>query len=296
MEEKPLRSQNAGQAIRGHDDVIFDIVSHSLLILLSLFFLLPFVSVMARSFSSPSHVIRGDVYFWPKDFSLAGYKSVLTGSKFITSFVNTLLLSVGGCVLSLLLTAVAAYPLAFSDAPGKKLYNLLIMITHFFGAGLVPTFVVMSRYQLVDSYWALILLALISAYNVLVIKAFYLGLPMSLVESARMDGANDVFILFRIILPLSKPVLATVAMWIIVGHWNNYLNAAIYIKSPERFTLQLLLREMMSHSALIEENNTGAAEQLRYASCAVSMLPMLAIYPFFQRFFVKGVMIGAVKG
>lgn len=292
---KLVRFQS-GHAIRGRDDVIFDVVSHTLLVILSLFFLLPFINVLALSFSAPEHVIRGDVYFWPRDFSLTGYQKVITGGKFVTSFTNTFLLAVGGCILSLLMTAIAAYPLVFSDAPGKKLYNLLIMITHFFNAGLVPTFVVMSRYKLVDSYWVLILLSLISAYNVLVVKAFYLGLPKSLVESAHIDGANDLLILFRIVIPLAKPALATVAMWIIVGHWNNYLTPAIYIKSPERFTLQLTLREMMAHASLIEENNTGASEQLRYASCVAAMIPMLVIYPFFQRYFVKGVMIGAVKG
>ena len=293
MKTKPWQGS---RAIRGRDDVIFDAVAHTLLAILSLFFLLPFINVIALSLSAPEHVIRGDVYFWPKNLSLTGYSKVLTGGKFVTSFANTFLLAVGGCVLSLLLTAVAAYPLVFSDAPGKKLYNLLIMITHFFNAGLVPTFVVMSRYKLVDTYWALILLSLIGAYNVLVVKAFYLGMPRSLVESARIDGANDLLILCRIVIPLAKPALATVAMWIIVGHWNNYLGAAIYIKSPERYTLQLLLRDMMSQASLIEENNIGISEQLRYASCVVAMIPMLVIYPFFQRYFVKGVMIGAVKG
>lgn len=162
----------------------------------------------------------------------------------------------------------------------------------------MPTFVVVSKYGLVDSYWSLILLSLISAYNVLVIKAYYVGLPKSLVESARIDGANDWLILFRIIIPLAKPALATVAMWIIVGHWNNYLGAAIYIKSPEKYTLQLVLRDMLAQSKLVngEGSDIGESEQLRYAVCTVAMLPMLAIYPFFQRYFVKGVMIGAVKG
>ncbi len=286
------------RAIRGRDDVIFDAVTNIVLVLLSLFFLLPFLNVIALSVSSSEHVIRGDVYFWPKGLSGAAYASVMSGTKVIRAFFNSIFLSAVGCVLSLLMTAVAAYPLVFSDAPGKKLYNLLIMITHFFSAGLVPTFVVVSKYGLVNSYWSLILLSLISAYNVLVIKAYYVGLPKSLVESARIDGANDWLILFRIIIPLAKPALATVAMWIIVGHWNNYLGAAIYIKSPEKYTLQLVLRDMLAQSKLVngEGSDIGESEQLRYAVCTVAMLPMLAIYPFFQRYFVKGVMIGAVKG
>ena len=166
---------------------------------------------------------------------------------------------------------------------------------------MVPTFVVMSQYGLVDSQWSLILLSLISAYNVLVVRAFYQSIPMSLVEAARIDGGNEIWILFRLILPLAKPVLATVAMWVIVGHWNDYLNASIYLKSSDKYTLQLVLRGMLAERAMNAESaadewqNLGLGSQLKYATVVISMIPMLCIYPFFQRYFVKGIMIGAVK-
>ena len=200
------------------------------------------------------------------------------------------------------MTAMAAYPLVFSDVPGKKIYSLMIMLTMWFDGGMVPTFVTMSKYGLVDNLWVLILLSLVSAYNVMVVKAFYTSLPMSLIEAARIDGANDPYILFRIVVPLAKPVLATVALWVIVGHWNAYLTPLIYMRSDTNYTLQLKLQQLLAGNTMDAESIAenwqirGLNEQLKYATVVIAMIPMLVIYPFFQRFFVKGVMIGAVKG
>ena len=303
---KSIAPENAHSRSRGRDDVVFSIIMHTVLVIFSLFFLLPFLNVISLSFSESYHVLKGDVLFWPKGFSLLAYQEVFADNKVLPALGNTVLLATAGCLLSMLATAMAAYPIVFTDAPGKKLYSAMIMITHFFSAGIVPTFITVTGYGLLNSYWALILLALVSAYNVLVVKAFYASLPMSLVESARIDGANDFKILFRIVIPLAKPVLATIAMWIIVGHWNDYLTVSIYIKNESRYTLQLVLKEMLKTKLLNYETtaqsaenmlqNQGLSEQLKYVACIISMLPMLAIYPFFQRFFVKGVMIGAVKG
>lgn len=200
------------------------------------------------------------------------------------------------------MTAVAAYPLIFSDFRFRKLYSILIMFTMWFNGGIVPTYIVMSRYKLVDNMWVLILNSLISAYHVLVLKSFYASIPKEMVESAKIDGANDFRILFQIIIPLSKAALATIALWVIVLHWNDYLNPLIYMRSTENYTLQLIMREMVLSSEISSMFDVGnmdraaISDQFKNAVVVVVMAPMIIIYPFFQKYFVKGVMVGAVKG
>lgn len=288
--------------IRSNDDRTMDIIVHTLLILLTLFFLFPFLNVLSLSISESSHVLKADVLFWPRGLSVEAYKKMLNDLTIVHAFGNSVFVAAVGCIFSLLMTAMAAYPLVFSDAPGKKIYSLMIMLTMWFDGGMVPTFVTMSKYGLVDNLWVLILLSLVSAYNVMVVKAFYTSLPMSLIEAARIDGANDPYILFRIVVPLAKPVLATVALWVIVGHWNAYLTPLIYMRSDTNYTLQLKLQQLLAGNTMDAESIAenwqirGLNEQLKYATVVIAMIPMLVIYPFFQRFFVKGVMIGAVKG
>ena len=288
--------------IRSNDDRTMDIIVHTLLILLTLFFLFPFLNVLSLSISESSHVLKADVLFWPRGLSVEAYKKMLNDLTIVHAFGNSVFVAAVGCIFSLLMTAMAAYPLVFSDAPGKKIYSLMIMLTMWFDGGMVRTFVTMSKYGLVDNLWVLILLSLVSAYNVMVVKAFYTSLPMSLIEAARIDGANDPYILFRIVVPLAKPVLATVALWVIVGHWNAYLTPLIYMRSDTNYTLQLKLQQLLAGNTMDAESIAenwqirGLNEQLKYATVVIAMIPMLVIYPFFQRFFVKGVMIGAVKG
>lgn len=288
--------------IRSKDDRTMDIIVHTLLILLTLFFLFPFLNVLSLSISESSHVLKADVLFWPRGLSFEAYKKMLNDLTIVHAFGNSVFVAAVGCIFSLLMTAMAAYPLVFSDVPGKKIYSLMIMLTMWFDGGMVPTFVTMSKYGLVDNLWVLILLSLVSAYNVMVVKAFYTSLPMSLIEAARIDGANDPYILFRIVVPLAKPVLATVALWVIVGHWNAYLTPLIYMRSDTNYTLQLKLQQLLAGNTMDAESIAenwqirGLNEQLKYAMVVIAMIPMLVIYPFFQRFLVKGVMIGAVKG
>lgn len=288
--------------IRSRDDRIMDAVIHTLLIILTLFFLFPFLNVLSLSVSESSHVLKADVLFWPRGLSFTAYEKMLSDTTIVHSFLNTVFVAAVGCICSLIVTAMAAYPLVFTDVPGKKIYSLMIMLTMWFDGGMVPTFVTISKYGLVDSLWVLILLSLVSAYNVMVVKAFYTSLPMSLIEAARIDGANDPYILFRIVVPLAKPVLATVALWVIVGHWNAYLTPTIYLRSSDHYTLQMKLQQLLSGNTMDTESIAenwqfrGLNEQLKYATVVIAMLPMMMIYPFFQRFFVKGVMIGAVKG
>ena len=204
-------------------------------------------------------------------------------------------------------TCIAAYPLAFAEFYGKKVYTMVIMFTMWFNAGVVPMFLTIRALGVYDTLWALILNTLISAYNVVIIRSYFSSIPYSVVESARIDGANDYQILIRLIIPLSKPVLATVALWIIVGHWNDYMTPLILISSKKNKTLQLVLKELVLNAetstsnlaSVNSSNNTGVAAlstQIRNGVLVVSMVPMIAIYPFLQKFFVSGVMLGSVKG
>ena len=203
---------------------------------------------------------------------------------------------------------IAAYPLAFGQFYGKKIYSIIIMFTMWFQGGIVPLFLAIQNLGLYDTLWALILNGLISAYNVVIIRSYFDSIPISVVESARIDGANDFTILFRLIIPLSKPVLATVALWVIVGHWNDYMNPLILISSTSKQTLQLKLKSLVlaaesSTSNLSTLSQTtdhkgvaALSTQVKNAVLVVSMVPMIVIYPFIQRFFVSGVMLGSVKG
>lgn len=290
------------KALRSKDDIIFDAIVLVILAILVLCFLLPFFNIISMSISNQYAIIRGDVSFWPVGFSLASYEKLLHTQVVQLSYRNTIIISIAGCLLSLLMTSIAAYPLAFSDFGLKKVYSVFIMFTMWFSGGMVPTFIVMSQYGLVDNLWVLILNSLISAYHVLVLKSFYASLPKELIESARIDGANDPIILFKIVIPLSKAALATIALWVLVLHWNDYLNALIYMRSTKNYTLQLVLRELVissQTSSMFDVGNldsSAISDQLKNAVVVVVMAPMIIIYPFFQRYFVKGVMIGAVKG
>jgi len=257
---------------------------------------------LSISVSEETAIMRGEVTFYPKGFSFASYGRVLQAKSILRAYGNTIFTTVCGCVVSLLLTSLAAYPLAFAEFHGKKLYNLMIVITLWFSGGIVPSFLVMSSLGLTDTLWALIAANAVSAFNVLVLRSFFASMPYSLIESAKMDGANDFYSLFRIVLPLAKASLATIGLWVVVGHWKDYLGPLIYLRTYTKYTLQLVLRDMVmtaetsSLFEIMEGNRTAIPEQLKHAVIVVAMLPVLAVYPFVQKYFVKGVMLGAVKG
>lgn len=299
---------------RGHDFIkrsagerAFDVVNILVMAILLIFFLYPVLNVFSISLSNEYEVLAANVTFYPKGFNGQAYSTIFRDPDLWRSVSNSAFVAIVGCVLSLLATSIAAYPLAFGNFYGKKLYTMIIMFTMWFNAGVVPMFLTIRTLGLYDSLWALIMNTMISAYNVVIIRSYFTSIPYSVVESARIDGANDYQILFRLIIPLSKPVLATVALWVIVGHWNDYMTPLILISSKQNKTLQLVLKELVlnaetSTSNLASANsstNTGVAAlstQLRNGVLVVSMVPMIVIYPFLQRFFVSGVMLGSVKG
>ena len=201
-------------------------------------------------------------------------------------------------MLSLLLTAFAAYPMAFSNIRFKKLYTQFIVITMWFSAGTVPNYMVIRQLNLIDSHWALVLCSLLSAYNIIIMRGFFYGIPKAVVESAKIDGANDFVVLFRIVLPNSGPILATIGLWIVVGQWNQYQNPLLYIESDEKRVLQQVLASVISSAGSSDFDIGGSnlsIEQVRNAALMFTMLPIIAAFPFFQKFLISGVMTGAVK-
>ena len=270
-------------------------------------FLYPILNMVSISMSNQFAVLRAEVTFYPIGLDLGSYKLIFENKDLWNSIGNSIFVAVVGCLCSLLLTSLAAYPLAFGDFYGKRLFNLLILFTMWFNSGIIPVFLTIRTLGLYNSLWALIVNAMLAAYNVVIVRSYFQSVPISIVESARIDGANDFLILFRLIIPLSKPVLATVALWIIVGHWNDYLNSLLFLSDRKNYTLQLVLKELVLNaeasihniSATSDTTTSGAAalgQQMRNGVLVVSMIPMVILYPFVQRYFVSGVMLGSVKG
>ena len=293
---------------RSRGEKIFGVCNTIFMLFLLVFLLYPVLNVVAISVSNETQVMAANVTFYPIGFNPQAYTTIFKDADLWRSIGNTVFVSGVGCVLSLVALCIAAYPLAFAHFYGKKIYTLLIMFTMWFQGGIVPLFLTMQGLGLYDSLWALIFNGLISAYNVVIIRSYFTSIPMSVIESARIDGANDFRILFRLVIPLSKPVLATVALWVIVGHWNDYMNPLILISSRANQTLQLQLKSLVlaaesstSNLATLSKSEAmkGVAAlntQIKNGVLVVSMVPMIVIYPFIQRFFVSGVMLGSVKG
>jgi putative aldouronate transport system permease protein len=292
---------------RGPGGLAFDLFNVLFMLIMCALFLYPILNMVSISMSNQFAVLRADVTFYPIGLDLGSYKLIFENKDLWNSIGNSIFVAVVGCLCSLLLTSLAAYPLAFGDFYGKRLFNLLILFTMWFNSGIIPVFLTIRTLGLYNSLWALIVNAMLAAYNVVIVRSYFQSVPISIVESARIDGANDFLILFRLIIPLSKPVLATVALWIIVGHWNDYLNSLLFLSDRKNYTLQLVLKELVLNaeasihniSATSDTTTSGAAalgQQMRNGVLVVSMIPMVILYPFVQRYFVSGVMLGSVKG
>ncbi|GAA3406018.1 carbohydrate ABC transporter permease [Paenibacillus hodogayensis] len=267
--------------------------------------LLPFVNMVAVSFSSSRAINSGEVSFWPVEFNLDAYVNLIADGQLLIAMKNTILITVVGTALNMLFTVMAAYPLSKRRLKGRNVMLGGILFTMLFGGGLIPNFLLINALGLIDSYWGLWLPALISVYNMFVMKTFFEGLPEEMEESASIDGASDATILWKIILPLSMPVIAALTLFYAVGWWNSYMNVLIYIKSTDKVSLMVKLYQMLENvsSQLLNTMNgegvmqaTITPESIRAASIVVAILPILCVYPFLQKHFVKGVLMGSVKG
>lgn len=282
----------------------FDYANILIMLMLVLVTLYPFWYVIMASFSSPRMIMtqRG-LLLAPLGFSLAAYKSVIGNSLVWTGYMNTLFVVGVGTALNLLMTLLGAYVMSRRNLALRKPFTLMIMFTMYFSGGLVPTYILVNNsLALGNSRWALILPGLVSTWNLLIMRTAIFGVPASIEESARLDGANDFTILFRIILPTIMANVAVIILYYAVGHWNAWFGASIYLRTKSKWPLQLVLREIIILSNvqdMVDANNPdieSLGETIKYAAIIISTLPILCAYPFLQKYFVKGVMIGAVKG
>lgn len=270
-------------------------------IIISAICLIPMLSLLARSLSSTEYLIRHEVYLLPKGLNFDAYATVLQDVKYIKSFFWTVILTVICTIVSLVMTTLCAYPLIFSKLKGRNVFNIIITITMFFNAGTIPNYLLMRDLNLLDNPLVLILPACLSVYNMIIMRSFFYGIPDSIRESAEIDGASFTRILVSIYLPLSKPVMATLALFYAVGRWNGYSDALIYVKDKDIYPLQLWLFNLLKNINNVEVtaqegfSAPGLQDSLKTAIVMFSTIPILCIYPWLQKYFIHGVTLGAVK-
>lgn len=280
-------------------DRVYVAIVYIISIIAALAALYPFLNVVAVSLSGAEFVSKGAVSIIPKGFNAAAYKSVLQSKNIFVGYKNTIYTTVFTTVLGVIFTAFTAYPISKDSLPGKKFFIIFISITMWFHPGMIPRFLVMKQLNLLDSLNGLVLAGMITGYNVVVMRNFFMGIPQSIEESASIDGCNEIQLLFKIVLPLSMPILSTVGLWIAVAAWNAFFDPMLFLNDTNKYTLQIFLRDIVVNaSAAANDIETGAAtsEMVRYATIIVATVPILVVYPFIQKYFVKGTMVGAVKG
>jgi len=284
------------------DDIVFQILVNGFLIAILLAVLIPLWRVLLMSVWPMNYIDTKTFGMWltPWKWSAEAYRQLLSHPSFIRATLNSIIITVGGTTINLLLTVPFAYALSCHDLPGRKFFITFVMIPFLFSAGLIPTYLVVQKFGLVDTYWAVILPGGINIYNALVMKSFFEGLPDELKEAARLDGANELQVLIRVILPLSKPILLTIGLFYAVGHWNEFFTAILYLNDAKLQPLPVLLRNILLAANIneyVEYNafSMASVQSIKAASVFLTMLPMVMIYPWIQRHFTKGVLLGGVK-
>ncbi len=287
-------------------DIAFEAVNYILLTLLGMVVLYPLVFVISASFSEPFKVTGGHVVLWPVNFQLGNYAEVLKNESIMTGYRNSLLIMAMGTAINLACTITAAFPLSRRDLWGRGAFMMLATFTMFFSGGIIPLYLLIKDLGLINSWFALILPGAISTYNLIIMRTYFqTSIPFEVQEAATIDGCSNIGILMRVILPLSGPIVAVIGLYYAVVHWNAYFSALMYIQRRPLYPLQLFLREVLIINSQNSMTDAGSqemalravrAETMKYSVIVLSSLPMLILYPFVQRFFVKGVMIGSVKG
>ena len=287
----------SNRMIRGRADVAMDIVVYVIMILMSIIFLYPVVYAIANSFSGADAVLRREVWLWPVDFTLQSYKLVMEHQYVLPAYWNTILYTVLGTAYSLVLTVLGAYPLSRRYLPFRNLFMLVIAFTMMFSGGLIPTYLLVRDLGLVNKIWALVLPCAVTPFNLILLRTSMQEIPAAIEESAKIDGANDWIILLRIILPMCMASLMTIALLYFVSKWNDWFNALMY-------PVQLILREilisnddkMLNQAMLRDAKSSVSSLGFKCAIMVIAIAPLIMLYPFVQRFFVKGILVGAVKG
>ena len=284
-------------------DKVFSGVTVLIIFLLTAACLIPFIYLLSVSFSGSEAVLRGEVSLLPKDISLEVYQRLFENGTLVSAMVRTIILTVVYVAVSMTVTIMCAYPLSIAGLKGKRPIVVFIMFTMYFSGGMIPGYLLVHGIGLIDSYLALILPCALSTYNMIVLRSFFANIPTSLTEAAVVDGAGDMTILFKIVLPLSKPALATVSLFYVVSRWNTLQDALLYINDPAKAVLQVRLKQIIQSTTDIKElmmegastANLMPTQTVRAGALMFSLIPILIIYPFLQKYFVKGTMIGSVK-
>lgn len=282
---------------------IFYVVNYILIALIVACTLYPFLFIVSASFSDPYAIVRGDVILLPKGFNVDAYKEVFQSDELWNSYKNTMWYVIVGTFVNVLMTTVMAYPLSRKSFSGRKAINFFVAFTMFFTPPLVPTFLVVKGVGLMDSMWALVIPTAIDAFYLIIMRSFFEALPDSVIEAAKIDGCNEIQVLFRIVIRLSGPVMAVMVLFYAVYHWNSYFSALLYLNDNAKYPLQMILRKILlavggasNMTGQVSDRKDLISLSVRYATIIVSTVPILCVYPFLQKYFVKGIMIGAIKG
>lgn len=296
---KSIRRQVTGK------DLAFNIVLYAICIIILLIVVYPLYFIVIASFSNPTEVANGKVWLWPSQFTVDGYKEILRHAEIWVGYRNTIFYAVAGTLIGLAVNIPAAYALSRRDLVGRKVITFYFIFTMFFNGGLIPTYFTIRDFGLYNSFWVMVLPFSVVVYHIIIARTFFdSSLPQGLLDAAQIDGCSNLRFFFQIALPLSKAVLAVIALYTAVAQWNAYFNALVYIKDDGLKPLQLIVRNILIHNQSIAGTGDGLAAQearrlselMKYAVIIVTTVPIMCVYPFVQKYFSKGVMIGAIKG
>jgi putative aldouronate transport system permease protein len=296
-----MKSKVVGQKI-SIGSKTFDVINYIMLLLIAFVTLYPMYYIFIVSISSGDFISRGLVNFIPRGITWEAYKLVFQNKDIWKSYLNTITYTGVGTLINVMVTALCAFPLSRKDFYGRSFFTVLITITMFISGGLIPLYLVVNQLHLTNTIWAIVLPPAVSTYNMIIMRTFFSNVPFSLQESAYLDGANDLHIFFKIILPLSTPIIATLTLFYAVAHWNSFFPALIYLNEKSKYPVQIILRDIVVAGEFSEQGGditnsmNIVAVNFKYAAIIIAVVPILVVYPFLQKYFAKGVMVGAVKG
>lgn len=296
-----VRTKKEGMAIkRSLGSRIFDGFNVVFLVLLGISTFYPFWDCLVVSASSLKSYLQTSIHLWPSEWSFDGYAYMLKNVDLWISYANTIFITVVGTLINMLITIMTAYVLSRKDLKGRRTLMFLAVFTMMFSGGIIPTYIIVKDVHLMNSLWSMILPSAINTYNLIILRNFFLGLPEELEEAALLDGCTDVGVLFRIMIPISKPAITTITLFYAVDHWNDFFSAIMYINSKVHWPLQLFLRSMLFENDAAYASGGDSmfllGQPMKMAAVMLAIIPIMCVYPFFQKYFTKGVMIGAVKG
>ena len=287
-------------------DQLFNFFVYAVVGILTFIVLYPLIYILSSSFSSPQAVSTGKVFLWPVDFSLQGYTQVFSDNEVWRSYRTTICYTIFGTCINVFTTLICAYPLSRKDLPHKLFFTTLFTFTMMFSGGLIPTYLIIRDLHMLNSIWAMVIPGAMSAYQMIVTRTFFQStLPQELIEATQVDGCDDFRFFAKFVLPLSKAIIAVIAMQYAIGHWNSYFNAFIYLSNENYYPLQIYLRKILLLSQIAASETMdadmaaaiqGLSDLLKYSLIVVATVPILCVYPFIQKYFIQGVMIGSLKG